>query len=643
MLKVFRDNLKYLSWVLWLVILVFVVFLFTDFGSINPTGGIAGAAAARVGGYEISYGEFEQAYRQQEARLEQLYGDRIDSETARQLGLYNQVMESLIAEKILQAEGDRMGLEVSDEEVRDEILKFDVFKNESGVFVGQEAYQSILRNARMTPDSFEESVRQEILTSRVRSILRQNIFVSDAEVEESYREQAERAKIRFIRLAASDFADQVTLEDAEVAEFFAANREDFEIPERRVADYLAIDRTELQATTEIQDSEVAAFYDQNQADYTREEQVQARHILVRTGADRTVDEAKSVIAEARARIARGESFADVAAEISDDPGSKARGGDLGTFGRGQMVPPFEEAAFGASPGELVGPVETSFGVHLIEVLGRTEGGTQPLDEVATSIRNRLALERAQTLAEATATELAERIEREDLTDPEALRALADEETGVTFLSTSPFAEGDAVSGIGRSPAFTAAAFDAEAGEVSEPIRIPRGWAILRLREIEEARLPELDEVDADVRSALRERKQVELAAAELSAAKERLEGGASVEDLAADLGVEIEESAEFGAGEPIGSLGANLAVARAALELDAGAIGGPVTDSNGAVLFEVTERQRFDPASFEQEKEATRSALVDQRANEMLGALISARREELGVVYDPSFFENFQS
>ena len=159
------------------------------------------------------------------------------------------------------------------------------------------------------------------------------------------------------------------------------------------------------------------------------------------------EQAQQQIQQIQAQLQQGGDFASLAKQHSDCP-SASKGGDLGSFGRGQMVGPFEEAAFGASPGEIVGPVETSFGVHLIEVLGRTEGGTQPLDEVATSIRNRLKLERAQTLAENTANELAERIDREKLTDPEALRALADEEIGVTFLTTAPFGETDAIGGIG---------------------------------------------------------------------------------------------------------------------------------------------------------------------------------------------------
>ncbi len=150
-------------------------------------------------------------------------------------------------------------------------------------------------------------------------------------------------------------------------------------------------------------------------------------------------------------------------------------------------------------------------------------------------------------------------------------------------------------------------------------------------------------VAADVRTALREKKQVELAVAALTDGRERIAGGATLDELAAELGVGVEESEEFARGDSIGSLGPNLPLARTALALDEGAIGGPVSDLEGAVLFEVTERKRFDPATFEQEKDSTRSGLVTQRANEMLGGLIASRRDEMGVVYDPSFFENFQS
>lgn len=109
----------------------------------------------------------------------------------------------------------------------------------------------------------------------------------------------------------------------------------------------------------------------------RQEQVRARHILLRVDEERSAEQAREQVAAIRARLAAGEDFAAIAAEVSDDPGSAAQGGDLGFFGRGRMVPEFEEAAFSAPVGELVGPVETDFGLHLIEVIERRPGGVEP--------------------------------------------------------------------------------------------------------------------------------------------------------------------------------------------------------------------------------------------------------------------------
>ena len=641
MLRLFRDNLKHLKWVLWLVVLVFVVFLFTDFGGIPPGSGAGEAAAATVGSYEISYADFQQAYRQQEAQIAQAYGGQIDSETARQIGLPRQVMESLVAVKILLAEADRMGLRISDEEVREEILQYPVFLDESGNFIGEEEYASVLRSNRLTAASFEEAVREELLTTRVRQVLNENVYISDAEVEETYRSEAETAQIRFIRLLAADYADRVTLSPTEVEEYFASHREDFEIPEQRVIDYLMVSESELQDTVLVTDEEVAAYYGQNRDEYTLEEQVSARHILARTGSERSLAEAQEVIADARARIESGEDFGAVASEVSDDPGSKANGGDLGTFGRGQMVAPFEEAAFAAAPGSLVGPVETDFGVHLIEVLGRSEGGLQPLDQVSTSIRNRLARERAAAAAAAKAGELRDRMAREDVREAEGLAELAELTEGVRFGTSPPFGESDSVPTLGRSAELTREVFDLEEGDLGEAVQLNSGWAVFRLREIRDERLPELAEVEAEVRSALEDEKRVELAAVDLEEARRSIDEGATLDEAAQALETEAIDSGEFGADDAVGELGRATEVARAALALEVGDLGGPVQLERQAILFEVTARSHFDAATFEGEKAATRDRLVAERASELLATLIAARRDELGVEYDPAFVETW--
>ncbi|MGB6001770.1 MAG: hypothetical protein WBI00_14920, partial [Thermoanaerobaculia bacterium] len=113
-------------------------------------------------------------------------------------------------------------------------------------------------------------------------------------------------------------------------------------------------------------------------------------------------------------------------------------------------------------------------------------------------------------------------------------------------------------------------------------------------------------------------------------------------DLATELSLEIEESAPFGSTGPIGSLGEAPAVAAAALELETGELGGPLVHERNAVLFEVTERQRFDPVEFETAKEQTRTAVREQKLDLMIRSLVSQRREELGVGYDRQLLESLQ-
>ncbi len=638
MLKVFRDNLKYLSWVLWGVILVFVLFAFTDFGS-QPVGpGAPNSAAAVVGGKEISYQEFQNAYQRVERQYREAYGEQFSSELANQLGLPLQVLNQLVDQRILLHEAERIGLDVTDEELRDAILEFPVFQ-EDGAFIGEEAYRQVLRNNRMRAEEFESSLRMDLATDKVRDALTRTVYVSPTEVEELFREEAETASIRLLRLPATRFAAEITVDEPELEAYFGDRRSDYRLSERRVVDYLTVAPGELEEAVTVTQEQIQAYYDEHQEEFDREEQLKARHILLRTNDSRTVEQARAEIEAIKARIAAGEDFAKLAGELSDDPGSKVKGGDLGFFGRGAMVKPFEDAAFAAELGDLVGPVESNFGVHLIQVQAKRPGGLQPLAEAEPAIRARLTSEGTSQLAETKARELASSI-ADSAGDTSAIEALAAAQTGVSFATTAPFGRDDNVPGIGRGTEFTTRAFELAEGGVSEPLQVARGWVVLTVRGIEQPRLPELAEVRQQVLGDLRQARQ-------LAAAKERLTAALdasreiSLDDVAAELDVTLEEIGPFGATAPIGSLGRAPEITRLALTLEPGAVSGPIERADEVVVFEVIERTRFDAAAFESEKTAVRERLESQRTGELLQGLLTQRRDELGVTFDPQVFEAF--
>jgi peptidyl-prolyl cis-trans isomerase D len=641
MLKVLRDNLKYLSWILWGVIVVFVAFVFVDFGGGVPGPALRTASAATVGKAEISYGELQRAYQQAEQAYREAYGSQFTPELANQLQLPLQVLEQLVQQRILMGEAESMGLWVSDTELQKELLKQPIFLDATGAWVGDERYRQLVRSiGYATPEDFEETIRTQLLLTKLNRVVADNIVVSDDDIEQAYRQSAELAKIRYVKMPVSTFRDDSELATEAVDTYFEEHIEDFRLPERRSVDYLLVDTNAISAGLTLSDEEVRAYFDQNSDQYETEEQVRARQIMLQITDDRPAEQALSELQAVAARIAAGEDFAELAKEISDDPMSKDQGGDLGLFGRGQYLEEIESAAFSAQAGETVGPIQSAFGYHLIQVTEHLPGGLPAFEDMEDSLRRRLLSERARESADAKGAELAERISREGLTDRQAFEQIAQDDAAISFQSTPAFGRSDNVPGVGRSTPFSASAFALSMGETSQPVRVGSGWAVMRLADVEEPRLPELTDVESDVRARMRDERTENAAMARMASARQQLLGGDSLEGVASAIDATVEESSEFAAGQSLGGLGINVEITNAALALEQGETSEPLVTGTDVVLFQVSERKHFDEVEFTANRDATRAELSNQRLGELLATMVASRREEISVSYDPELMDN---
>ena len=623
MLKVFRDNLRYFSWVLWIVIAAFILFYIPDFmtPTVNPN------VAVRVWDEEISYAELQNQLRDIEAQFQQA-GNQLPPNFAERMAL-----QRLIDSKILLREARLVGLSVTDEELSKEILALPFLQGPDGKFIGEEEYVRLLRRNRLSPADFEAEQRERLLVQKLLATLTDNLWITDDEVERSYRESTERARIRYLQLPASRFAEEVQVSDEEVATYFEEHREEYRLPERREAAYLLVKLDQVRRTMEVDEGELFAYYQENEESFTREEQVRARHILLTT-AERTEDEAVAQIEAIKGRIESGEDFATVAQETSEDPGSAPNGGDLGFFRRGQMTPEFEQAAFAGEPNELIGPVVTPFGVHLIRVEAKQESGVRPFAEVRAQIRATLAAQKAPEQIQSQADALVEELRAmpgEELT-PETLRSKAEASVGaLVFNEPGSLAREDSIPGIGRPPAFFDTLFEMEAGELSDPVELPNGdRALIYLEKIDDPRDQELEEVQEAIRSELGSAKQQQMAVSRLDEARQALEGGGkTLDQVAEELELTPQETQEFGPQGLIQGLGYNAKVAQAALSIQEGEVGGPFESGSGALIFEVLERKTGNPEEFEQRKEQLRTSLLQQRQQRLLSSLVLERRDQL--------------
>lgn len=150
--------------------------------------------------------------------------------------------------------------------------------------------------------------------------------------------------------------------------------------------------------TEVTDEDLKKYYNENKDKFKNPESVKARHILVKVAAgadDAAWKAALKKINDVKKKLKKGEDFAKLAKEYSDDPGSKQKGGDLGYFTKGRMVPEFEKAAFSMKKGEISDPVKTNFGYHLIEVTDKKAASQKPFEEAKSGIKRTLTQEKQQ--------------------------------------------------------------------------------------------------------------------------------------------------------------------------------------------------------------------------------------------------------
>lgn len=636
MLKQLRENFKHLKWILWAVIAIFVLFVFVDWGMGSARGGATDTTlAASAGNIRITTAEFQKEYAFAEDRYRQAYGKNFSPELARAMNLPEQVLNGMIDRRLLRSEASRLGIRVSDEELTQHLLGIKDPQSgrplfvKDGVFVGDATYKRILAANRLSPESFETETREGLVLEKLNRFFTDSMVVGDADVRVEFENRNVKAKIIWA-LAPPSVTTEPAVSDVEAEAAFKADPTPYMQPEKRKAKYLLVETAKIRPSIQVSDADVQADYAANAESFRKGEEIHARHILYKV--DGGNDAAQKARAEAAVRkLKAGADFAALAKAESDDPGSKANGGDLGSFPRGRMVKEFEDAAFGAKEKEIVGPVKTSFGYHVIQVLGRTGERVQPFFEVAPGIRQRLQEDRAREEAKRLATSLSEKVAKLGKPSDDDLRKLAS--AGVTFNETDFLARTDAPAGIGFNPQFTDTLFSLKEGETS-PVSVTtaRGEAIVKCVEIKKPGLPTFAEIKGRVVADLRKKKEDE---ATLASVKQALDTAGSVEALAKRLNLKVETPGAFPRAGPIPGLGAPKAVLDAVFAAQAGETKGPVlVPGRGVVVFRVESVTPFDTSEFEKEKAVIREQLRGQKASKVLQSLIQRRRSDLKVEFN---------
>lgn len=627
MLNVMRDNLKHLKWVLWIVAASMLLYLglYFDSGSgpADPS-----LWAAKVGGETIGTEEFLEEARREDDRYRQMLGANYE-QIAKQFRLKEQVIERLIADRLMIAEAKKLGLEATPEEIASQIRNDPSLKDASGQFIGTARYKEVL--SRSYPggvSAYEKRVAESLAVQKWMDLMSQAADVSDGELERLYRSRNDRAAIDYVFVSSASQAVDKTATDAMAEAYYAAHRDDYRRGEGRRVKTVVIARQAAASKAQVTDADVRAFYDQNVGEFSRPEQRRARHILLKTEAGSSEADKRAVRSLAEsvlARVRKGEDFATVAKAMSQDPGSAERGGDLGWFGRGQMVAAFDQAAFTLPSGQISDVVESEFGFHIIQVTDSRAAGTAPIDEVKDAIRRQLEVRKAQEVVQSEAQRIRGLVKTAaDLDAVASKEGLEIEDRVIT--------REDGGADFGASPDFVTTAFSLPAGEVSQPVAVARGIAILTVVENVPAAVRPLPEVIEKVRLDLIAARQRDAAVA----AARRAFASGDLASAAKSLKLEVKSSGDIVAGQGIPGVGTAPELEKAVFG-PGSAVGrkGVVQASSGAVIYAVTRRDTFDPSKFESGKAALRVEILRQRRNALLEPIVQSLRQKTPVEINP--------
>ena len=282
MLDRMRRHKGWLKWSLALVVLTFVVFYIPDFFTAS-TGATPSEVLAEVEGHDITVREFQRRYRAQLQAYRNAYGAQMNEQLLRQLGIEQQILQTLVDEEAMVAEARRQGISVSDVEVRQRILTLPALQ-ENGQFIGEARYRQMLQlnNPPLTTTEFEDSLRRAVLLEKLRNVVTGWMSVSDPDVVDEYRRRNEKIKLDVVPLTPDAFRTQVTVTDADVAAHFEKSKESYRIGEKRKVRYALVDVDQVRQQVTIPEAEIEAFYKQNQMQYSTPEQIRASHILLKT-------------------------------------------------------------------------------------------------------------------------------------------------------------------------------------------------------------------------------------------------------------------------------------------------------------------------------------------------------------------------
>lgn len=527
MLEQFREfaNKKIVKW-------LFAIFLVIPFGMFGidfyfrqPVGG---DTMATVGAAHIGQLEFDQAVRQQADVYRQQFRGQFDPSIMESPEMRAAVLDKLILERLVSAGADRAGIRVSDKELARLIAAEPVFQ--VGGKFDKQRYELVAKSQGLSPIGLDERLRQEYRERQFRSSIADTAFVPRATLDGFIKLSEQTREVSVVNLTPDVYLSKVKVTPEQVKAYYDSHAAEFTTPEQVRLEYVEMSLDAVAAKTVVGEEDVKRAYDEQvkAGKLGQQEERRASHILIALKPDAKEADAKAAETKAREiaeRVRRSpSSFAEVAQKESQDPGSAAQGGDLGFFSRGAMVKAFEDAAFAAKKNEIIGPVKSDFGYHVLRVTDVKPAKVKSLAETRPEIEAALKKQSAAR----TFAESAEAFSNMVYEQSTSLKPAA-EKFGLQIMASPWIAKGASSVPVLANPRVQAEIFSdstIKAKRNTAAVEVaPNDLVAARVVEHKPAQLQPLDAVKAGIERKLAREEALKLAKADGEAKLKELQAG----------------------------------------------------------------------------------------------------------------------
>jgi peptidyl-prolyl cis-trans isomerase D len=537
MLRILREHAS--SWML-KGILILVAVTFISWGGYSYFREKKETYVAKVNSVTIEWREYNDVFQNTIKQYQQALGPAFSDKMIEELRLREKTLDSLIEKILILQEAKRLGLSIPDEELREVIESIPAFQV-NGQF-DKRNYERFLFLSRMTSEGFEQSQRENLLISKMVSLIKMNSGkVSDEEVLDTYLFEDERIKLAFVKVAPDALKNQVNTNEIEIKDYYQKHQEEFRIPTFIQIQYLLFRPSDFESKSQVSLDDAKRYYDSRKDTFKIPKQVKVRDILIKAGPQDTPDrlEAKKKKAdEILEKAKKTKDFGSLAKQYSEAE-TASRGGDLGWIQKGMLGEQLESILFSTKVGHLSGVLAAEDGFHIFKVEEVKEEKQKAFGEVKDQIFQTLKKEKAKAEASRKADDAFYSLFRSR--DLEGYSR----EKNVPIKTTGFFKEGDEIPDVGRNSLFYSSAFSLKLGEISPVVNIPPNFYVLKLVNKKNSRIPPLDEVKEEVRRKVVEMKAEEKAHQVAEDLLNQIRTGKNIREAARERGYPLEETGFF--------------------------------------------------------------------------------------------------